>query len=87
MSKSLASEYKIDEIAGVVVTGVETDSAAEANDIKVGDVITEINRKRVATPRQFRDAIKSSGTKGGVMMNLVSHGVSRFVVLKDDETK
>ncbi|HEY3854486.1 MAG TPA: trypsin-like peptidase domain-containing protein [Verrucomicrobiae bacterium] len=85
MSKSLATEYKIDEISGVVVTSVETDSVAEASDIKVGDVITEINRKRVANPRQFRDAMKSSSAKNGVMMNLVSHGVSRFVVLKNDE--
>jgi serine protease Do len=84
MSKALASQYRIDEVSGVIVTDVQQDSVADESGIKRGDVITEINRKRINNPGQFRDAIKAADTKGGVMINLISSGSSRFVVLKDD---
>jgi serine protease Do len=84
MSKDLASQYGIDQIPGVIVTAVQQDSAADESGLKPGDVITEINRKRVGSPRQFRDAVKSADAKGGIMINLISNGASRFVVLKDN---
>ncbi|HUD48518.1 MAG TPA: trypsin-like peptidase domain-containing protein [Candidatus Baltobacteraceae bacterium] len=84
MSKALASRYGIDEVSGVVVTEVEQDSAADESGLKPGDVITEINRKRISNPRQFRDAVKSADAKGGIMVNLISNGASRFIVLKDN---
>jgi serine protease Do len=83
MSKDLASQYGIEEVSGVIVTAVQQDSAADESGLKPGDVITEINRKRISNPNQFREAIKSSHAKGGIMINLISNGASRFVVLKD----
>jgi len=82
MSKDLASQYGIDPIPGVVVTAVADDSPAQAHSIQPGDVITEINRKKVTNARQFRDALKSADKKKGMMLNLISNGASRFVVLK-----
>jgi serine protease Do len=79
----LASQYGIEEVSGVIVTAVQQDSAADESGLKPGDVITEINRKRISNPNQFREAIKSSHAKGGIMINLISNGASRFVVLKD----
>jgi len=58
------------------------DSPAQARGIQPGDVITEINRKKVTNARQFRDALKSADKKKGMMLNLMSNGASRFVVLK-----
>jgi serine protease Do len=83
MSKDLASQYGIEQISGVIVTAVQQDSAADESGLKPGDVITEINRKRITNPGQFRTAIKSADAKGGIMINLISNGASRFVVLKD----
>jgi len=84
LTKRLANQYNIDDISGIVVTAVQPDSPAEESGIVPGDVITEINRKRVNTPRQFRDAIKVADAKGGIMVNLISGGASKFVVLKDE---
>lgn len=84
MSKDLASQYGIEQIPGVIVTAVEEDSPAQQRGIQPGDVITEINRKRITNPRQFRDALNSAEKKGGMMINLISNGASRFVVLKTD---
>jgi serine protease Do len=83
ITRDLASQYGIDENSGVIVAAVQQDSAAAESGLKPGDVITEVNRKRISNPRQFRDAIKSADAKGGIMFNLISNGASRFVVLKD----
>jgi len=83
LSKELAEEYGVDVTSGVIVTAVEKDSPAEMQEIKAGDVITAINRKHVATPAQFRDAVKSADPKHGLMVNLVNENGSRFVVVKD----
>jgi serine protease Do len=83
LTKDLAQQYGLEVIPGVVVTAVAQDSPAAAQGIKPGDVITAINRQRVSTPRQFRDFVKSADPKRGLMVNLVSEGERRFVVLKD----
>ncbi|HEX3719985.1 MAG TPA: trypsin-like peptidase domain-containing protein [Verrucomicrobiae bacterium] len=84
MSKESASQYGIDQIPGVIVTAVEEDSPAQERGIQPGDVITEINRKRITTPRQFREALRSADKKAGMMISLSSNGANRFVVLKAD---
>jgi serine protease Do len=85
LSKALADQYGIGVTAGVIVTAVEQDSPADQQGIKAGDVITEVNRKHVSNPRQYREALKTADAKGGLMLNLLSDGTSRFVVLKDTD--
>jgi serine protease Do len=84
MSKEAATQYGIDQIPGVIVTAVDEDSLAQQRGVQPGDVITEINRKHITTTRQFRDALKSADKKAGVMINFISNGASRMVVLKPD---
>jgi len=84
LTKDMAEQYGIDFVPGVVVTAVEQYSLSDMRGIKPGDVITEINRQHISTMRQFRDAVKSANPKHGLMVNLVSDGASRFVVLKDN---
>jgi len=83
LSKELAEQFGISVTTGVIVTAVEPDSPADEQGIKAGDVLTEINRKHISNPRQFREALKAADSKAGVMINLISDGASRFVVLKD----
>jgi serine protease Do len=83
LTKDSAQQYGVEAIAGVLVTAVEQDSPADLHGIRAGDVITEINRQRVSTLRQFRDALKLADLKRGMMINLVGEGGNRFVVLKD----
>jgi serine protease Do len=83
LTKEVAEQYGVTASSGVIVTAVDQDSPADEQGIKAGDVITEINRKRVSNPRQFRDALKAADSKAGLMINLITDGASRFVVLKD----
>ncbi|MDQ6631471.1 MAG: trypsin-like peptidase domain-containing protein [Verrucomicrobiota bacterium] len=84
LTKELADEFGVDMSAGVIVTSVEANSAADEKGIKAGDIITEVNRSSVSNLKQFRDAIKAADPKKGVVINFTSKGTSRFTVLKEE---
>ena len=58
-------------------------SAAERKGLRPGDVITEVNHKSVASPKQFRDVLKGIDPKKGVIVNFTSRGTSKFEILKE----
>jgi serine protease Do len=82
LTSDLAERYGLEPDAGVIVTVVERDSPADAEGIQPGDVIQEINRQRIANLKQFRQAMKAVDAKKGVMLDLMSEGSSRLVILK-----
>jgi serine protease Do len=85
LTKDLADELGVEMTEGVVVSSVDKNGLAARADIKPGDIITKVNRRSIANPKQFRDATKNADTKNGVVVNVISDGSSRFEVLKDGE--
>jgi len=85
ITKKLAEEFSLKQTTGLVITEVERGSGAERRGIKPGDVITEVNQKPVKSLEEYRDALKSADTKKGVIVNLLSEGVSKFEVLKSTD--
>ena len=83
LTRDLAKQYGVEMTNGVIVTEVETDSTAARTGLRSGDVITEVNHLNIATPKQFREAIRNGDSKKGVVVNLISGGTSRFEILKD----
>ena len=83
VTKELADQFGVDKTEGVIITEVEGGSIAERNGLRAGDIITEVNRKAITNAKQFRDAIKASDPKKGVVINFTSHGTSQFQILKD----
>ena len=70
-------------IDGVIVTEVERNSIAEKNGLKTGDIITEVNRKPVKSPKDFREALKSADLKKGVLLNFNTNGTGKSEILKE----
>ncbi len=83
VTKALAEKFGVEVKPGGIVTEVEPGSAAERKGIKPGDIITEVNQKPVTTARQFKDALAEVNAKKGIILNLISKGVSKFEVLKE----
>ena len=82
LTKELAEEYELKVTEGLLVTAVEPDSPAADEGIRPGDVITEINRKKVTSANQYRDALKGADLKKGVMVHTLSRGSRRTQILK-----
>jgi serine protease Do len=85
LTRDLADRYGVEAGSGIAVTSVEHDSPAEAENIQPGDVITQINRHRVTNMKQFRQFMRSVDPKKGVLVDLISEGSARMVVLKEGQ--
>jgi len=82
ITPELSRKFNLKAKAGVVVVAVEDDSPAFDKDIKVGDVITEIDHQPVRHLKEFREALKNTDPKKGVVVNYLREGTGRFAILK-----
>ena len=76
-----------DDLDGVVITGVETDSDAARKQVRPGDVIVEVGQEPVSTPGQVVDRVEEARQSGrkSVLFLLHNQGELRFVALSLSE--
>jgi serine protease Do len=76
LTPQLAARYRISsEIKrGVVVISVEEGSPAEDIGLQEGDVILEINRKKIETTKDFEKATKDVSLEKGLVFRLHRRG-------------
>lgn len=82
LTKELAASLRIKDTSGVVVTDVRVDSLAMSVGIQRGDIIKEVNGRKIERADEYEKAL--SGMKKDKMLRLlVKHGdSSRFVAIK-----
>lgn len=85
LTQDLADRDGVDLDSGVIVTAVEGSSPAATEGIQPGDVITQVNRQPVPNLKQFRQAMGAANAKKGIMVDLISNGSSRLVILKNGQ--
>ncbi|HVY56955.1 MAG TPA: DegQ family serine endoprotease [Xanthobacteraceae bacterium] len=85
MSDDLRKRYKIkDSVKGVVITGVDANSAAADKRLSPGDVIVEVAQEAVANTDDLQkriDSLKSSGRKSALLLVANADGELRFIAL------
>jgi serine protease Do len=82
LTKEVAERLHVPVEQGVVVTDVEDNSIAAAQDIQREDVITEVDGKPVKNLQSFREALNKADPKRGVLLYLDRKGTKTFAVLK-----
>jgi len=83
LSEEVAQTYGLRGRSGVVVTDVAPNSAAEAAGIKEGDLVLEVNRRRVGTVEEFKTAVARLNPGEAVPVQIERSGAGReYVVLK-----
>jgi len=80
LTPQLAARYRIsNEIKrGVVIISVEDGSPADELGLQEGDVILEINRKKIETIKDFEKAIKDLNLEKGIVFRLHRRGNSFY---------
>jgi serine protease Do len=85
LSDDLRKRYKIkDTVKGVVITGVDSKSAAAEKRLNAGDVIVEISQEPVASAADVQkriDQLKKDGRKSALLLIAGADGDLRFVAL------
>jgi len=83
LTPQLATQYRISGIRhGVVVISVEDGSLADEIGLQEGDVILEINRKKIDNLKDFNKAIKDGNFEKGILFQLHRKGSSFYITYK-----
>lgn len=72
------------EPTGVLITSVKTDSPADKAGLRDGMVIEKVGFKKVTSPTEFKEALKSASSEKGILMLVrTPRGAQHIVVHKD----
>ncbi|MBS0658785.1 MAG: trypsin-like peptidase domain-containing protein [Verrucomicrobia bacterium] len=89
LTPQLASQMGLRDEKGVVVTSVADGSPAAEAQLRVKDVITEVGDKPVTDLASFKEAMKESDAKRGVLLYVARGGKNgggkTFVVIKESK--
>ncbi|MFH1073461.1 MAG: PDZ domain-containing protein, partial [Candidatus Firestonebacteria bacterium] len=66
---------------GVVITAVEKNSPADKGDLQAGDLIKEVDKKKIQDKDDFEKAMKAADLKEGILFVVEREGSSFFVVI------
>ncbi len=77
-----------EDVRGVVVTGIAADSDAATKGMQVGDVIQEVDRKRVTTPAEVVEEVERLQQDGrtSILLLVNREGNHLFVALRTAES-
>ena len=85
LTDDLRKKHKIkDKVKGVVITGVEANSAAADKRLTPGMVIVEVQQQPVSTAAELQqriDKLKKDGKKAAVLLVVTPDGDLSFVAL------
>jgi serine protease Do len=82
ITPELMDKYNLSEKEGVVVTDVESDSPADRADLRAGDVLLEIQHKKIENIDQYLRIIESLKEAKTVLIARKRDKRSRFVVIE-----
>ena len=83
LTPQLSARYRISGVKyGVVVVGIEDGSLADEMGLQEGDVILEINRKKIETMKDFEKALKDANLEKGILFHLHRKGSSFYLTFK-----
>jgi serine protease Do len=81
LTPEIAQRFNIDETSGVIVSHVESDSKGAEADIRVGDIIKEINRQPIGNITDYQNILSKVAT--GDSLNLfIRRKNAGFLVVK-----
>lgn len=85
LTPEIAERFKIKDEKGAIVTKVEPGSAAEAEGLKEGDLIKEVNREKVNGATDFKNLMEKTKKTEAVLLRVTRENRAFFIVLKPRE--
>ncbi len=85
LTAALAERFKLREAKGVLIAKVEPNSLAQAEGLREGDLIKEVNRIEVSSVGEFTSAIARSRRGDTLLLRVLRENRAFYVVLKSSE--
>ena len=85
VTPDIAKQLGLRKTEGVVITGVEPNSAGQAAGLKAGDIILEVNRQKILNENDYRSAMEKAKPDQGVLFLIDREGSTFFVTLTEEK--
>lgn len=85
LTAELAERFRIKEATGVLISKVDRGSAAEAEGLREGDLIKEVNRVEVPSVDAFFSAVSKVKRGDAILLRIVREARAFYVILKPSE--
>ena len=85
LTAGLAEKFKIEEARGVLIVKVEPNSLAQAEGLREGDVIKEVNRAEVVSVAEYAAALARSRHGDTILLRVLREKRAFYVVLKTSD--
>jgi len=82
LTSDLARQFNYDVDQGVLIADVEPDSPAEMAGLKAGQLIEEVNKKRVRNLEELQEVLKDTKNGDQVLLRVRTGDYSQYVVLR-----
>ena len=83
ITPDIAKHLNLKDKRGVIVTDVQPGSPAQNADIRSGDVIKEIGRKPIKNLSDFKEVMKKSNIKEGVVLLITRENATFYAVIRE----
>jgi serine protease Do len=83
LTPDLARRLEAPDTQGVV-TDVEEGSPADEVGIRPGDVILEVNQRKITSPKDYRAAVTRTGDAESVLLLVRRGGSAMYVVMQPE---
>ncbi len=87
LTAELAEKYKINDKEGVLITKVDPGSIAQAEGLRDGDLVKEVNRKDVTSIREFNAAISDIKRGDTILLRILREARAFYVVMRNPTNK
>ncbi len=85
LTAALAERFKLRESKGVLIAKVEPNSLAQAEGLREGDLIKEVNRTEVSSVGEFTSTIVRSRRGDTLLLRVLRENRAFYVVLKSSD--
>ena len=85
LTAALVEKFKLRESKGVLIAKVEPNSLAQAEGLREGDLIKEVNRMDVSSVGEFTSAIARSRRGDTLLLRVLRENRAFYVVLKSSD--
>ncbi len=79
ITPDLAKAFKLGDSKGALVGGVEKTTPAARAGLEEGDVITDLNGKKITDSRQFRNLVAQSAPESKVTLKIIRDGKEKTI--------
>ncbi len=83
LTPELANRFKVSDKQGALISKVDPGSVAQAEDLRAGDLITEVNRIDIRTVREYTEAVGEVKRGETILLRVLREARAFYVILKN----